>query len=88
MIGSLRSNVERVANELVRMVAYLLDRYGKGKLPPREEIPKLADVIWRIRPLGMMAVESEVSRALEQAANKFLGDRVAQILEAMQTQVE
>lgn len=84
VIGNLRANVERVADELVQMVARLLDRYGKGKLPPRDDIQKLADLVWRIRPLGMMAVESEVSRALERSANKFLGDRVAQILEHMQ----
>lgn len=84
VIGGLRGNVERVADDLVQMVAKVLDRYGRGRLPPSEDIQKLADLVWRIRPLGMMAVESEVSRALEKSANKFLGDRVAQILEHMQ----
>jgi hypothetical protein len=64
------------------MIVRLLDRYD-GRLPPAEDVPKLADLIWRLRPLANMAVDSEVSRALERSANKFLGDRVAQILEHM-----
>ncbi len=39
------------------------------------------DILWRIRPLAMVAVETEMMRALEISANKYLGDRVAAILE-------
>jgi DNA-binding transcriptional MerR regulator len=81
IIEQLRNNVQRVADEMVQLVVKLLDRYGEGKVPPPDEVPKLVDLIWRIRPLGMMAVESEVSRALGISANKFLGERVVQILE-------
>ncbi|WP_420466118.1 MerR family transcriptional regulator [Panacagrimonas sp.] len=84
VIEGLRANVQRVADEMVRLIARLLDRYGEGELPPREDVPKLAETVWRLRPLAMMAVEAEVSRALEKSANKFLGDRIAQILEQMQ----
>ena len=84
VIEGLRANVQRVADEMVQLIARLLDHYGEGELPPREDVPKLADTIWRLRPLAMMAVEAEVSRALEKSANKFLGERVAQILEQMQ----
>ena len=45
--------------------AHLLTHAGFGGTPA--EIQKLADLVWRIRPLGMMAVESEVSRALERS---------------------
>lgn len=83
IIEGLRANVQRVADEMVRLVARLLDHYGEGQLPPPEDVPRLADTIWRLRPLAMMAVEAEVSRALERSANKFLGERVAQILEQM-----
>ena len=82
LVEHLRDNVERVADEIVQMIARLLDRYD-GRLPPAEDVPKLAELIWRLRPLANMAVDSEVSRALEKSANKFLGDRVAQILEHM-----
>lgn len=81
LLEQLRSNVERVADEMVQLVVKLLDRYGEGQLPPRDEIPGLADLIWRLRPLANMAIDAEVSRALEKSANKFLGERVAQILE-------
>lgn len=84
VIEGLRANVQRVADQMVQLIARLLDHYGEGQLPPREDVPKLAETIWRLRPLAMMAVEAEVSRALEIAANQFLGDRVAQILEQMQ----
>lgn len=83
VIEGLRSNVQRVADEMVQLIARLLDHYGEGQLPPPEDVPKLVDTIWRLRPLAMMAVEAEVSRALEKSANKFLGERVAQILEQM-----
>ena len=84
VVESLRANVERVADEMVRLVVQMLDRYGHGKLPPKDETQKLAKLIWRLRPLAMMAIESEVSRALEKSANKFLGDRAAQVLEHLQ----
>lgn len=84
VIEGLRANVQRVADQMVQLIARLLDRYGEGQLPPPEDVPRLADTIWRLRPLAMMAVEAEVSRALEKSANKFLGERVAQILEQMQ----
>lgn len=83
IIEGLRANVQRVADEMVQLVARLLDHYGEGELPPPEDVPRLADTIWQLRPLAMMAVEAEVSRALEKAANTFLGERVAQILEQM-----
>ncbi|MGQ0699744.1 MAG: MerR family transcriptional regulator [Panacagrimonas sp.] len=84
VIEGLRGNVQRVADEMVQLIARLLDHYGEGQLPPPEDVPQLVDTIWRLRPLAMMAVEAEVSRALEKSANEFLGERVAQILEQMQ----
>lgn len=82
LVEHLRVNVQRVADEIVQMVVRLLDRYD-GRLPPAEDVPKLADLIWRLRPLATMTVDAEVSRALEASASTFLGDRIAQILERM-----
>lgn len=82
LVEGLRANVERVADDLVGLIAQELDRYHGG-LPPKEDIPSLADLIWRLRPLANMAIGSEVSRALERSANKFLGERLADILEQM-----
>jgi DNA-binding transcriptional MerR regulator len=83
VVAQLRANVESAADDMVRLVEkHVFDRYGKG-LPPPAEMPKVADVIWRLRPLVEMAVHAEVARAMEIAANKHIGDRLARILEQL-----
>lgn len=85
VIEGLRNNVERVAEMLVQLVAeYVFDRHWKDTLPPKEEVGKLADVIWRLRPLVDMAVQPEVARAMEKALEKILGDRLELIIQHMQ----
>jgi DNA-binding transcriptional MerR regulator len=81
IVASLRANVERVADDVVRLVVALLDRYGEGKLPPPRDVPKLSELVWRLRPLANQAIDAEVSRALEKSANRFLGERMGQIIE-------
>jgi hypothetical protein len=76
-----RSHFQAVSDRIVGMVVRELDRFGEGQLPPPAEVPRLVDILWRIRPLAMVAVETEMMRALEISANKYLGDRVAAILE-------
>ena len=58
-----------------------LDRYDADALPPPADVPALVDAIWRVRPLAMVLVESEMNRALEEASGDYLGDRVAAIME-------
>jgi DNA-binding transcriptional MerR regulator len=82
IIERARPHTQAVADDLVSMVVRELDKYGSD-LPPVEDVPRLVDVIWRIRPLALVAVEAELMRALETAANKYLGDRVAQVIEHM-----
>ena len=82
VVRMLRGNVERVAKEMVLLIEkYILHLFGEGNLPPPEEVPKLADTIWRLRPLVNMAVNAEVARAMEKSANQVLGDRLAYIFE-------
>ena len=78
----LRANVEKAADEIVGRVAhYAFDaRYGSS-LPPEQDVPELAELIWRLRPLVDMAVGAEVSRAMQKALNHHLGDRLTAILE-------
>lgn len=77
VIAGLRNNVELVAEMLVQLVAeYVFDRHWKDTLPPKDDVRKLADVIWRLRPLVDMAVQPEVARAMEKALEKILGDRL------------
>ena len=83
VVKLLRANVEQAAEAMVRLVEqHVFDRYGKG-LPPPDEMPKLAGIVWRLRPLVEMAVHAEVARAMEIAANKHLGDRLSHVLEQL-----
>ena len=84
IVRMLRGNVERVANELVRLVGeHVLSAYETEELPPKEEFPKLADLVWRLRPLAEMAVHAELARAMENAASRLLSDRLERIIERM-----
>lgn len=82
MIAELRRRTEQVADGLVAMVIrHVFDVYGKDSLPPPEEAPRLSALIWRLRPLVMQAMDSEVARAMEKAAQKHLGERLSHVLE-------
>lgn len=86
VVRSLRANVERAGEEMVRLVEqHVFDRYGPG-LPPMSEVPKLGELIWRLRPLVETAVHAEVARAMEQAATRHLGNRLAHVLDNMQNE--
>lgn len=85
IIRMLRGNVERVAGELVKLVStHVLSDYEGDSLPPSEDLPNIADLIWRLRPLAEMAVHAELARAMEKAANHFLGDRLEAIIQHME----
>jgi DNA-binding transcriptional MerR regulator len=81
VLASLRANVEQAADQMVRLIErHLFEPYGKG-LPPASETSRLGETIWRLRPLVETAVKAEVARAMERAATKHLGDRLAHILD-------
>ncbi len=83
VVAQLRGNVEHAADQMVQLVEqHMFDRYGKG-LPPPDEVPRLGDIVWRLRPLVETAVHAEVARAMEAAATRHLGDRLATILDHM-----
>jgi DNA-binding transcriptional MerR regulator len=82
ILRMLRGNVERVADGVVQLVVqHVFDPYLKGKLPSAQEVPQLADTIWRLRPLADLAVDAEVSRAMEKAVNRYLGDVLSLVYE-------
>ncbi len=86
VIARLRGDIERVAQELVGLATrYIFDRYGKGTLPPPEEVPRLAELIWQLRPMVMQAVDYEVAHAMEKAAEKYLGEKLSTVLEQLHT---
>ncbi|MFM0553821.1 MerR family transcriptional regulator [Paraburkholderia sediminicola] len=80
-VGIARPHFNAVAKALVDLVVRQLDRYDADALPPPADVPALVDAIWRVRPLAMVLVESEMNRALEEASGDYLGDRVAAIME-------
>ncbi|MEN7528083.1 MerR family transcriptional regulator [Cupriavidus sp. DL-D2] len=84
IIEHARGHFQAVSDRIVGMVVRELDRFGEGQLPPPAEVPRIVDVLWRIRPLAMVTLETEMMRALEISANKYLGDRVAGILASLQ----
>jgi DNA-binding transcriptional MerR regulator len=79
-VGAARPHFSVVAKALVDLVVRQLDRYDPDALPPPADVPALVDAIWRVRPLAMVLVESEMNRALEEASGDYLGDRVAAIM--------
>lgn len=82
VVASLRRNVEEAADAMVKLVAtHVFDKKYGEELPPAGDMEELADLVWRLRPLVEMAVLPEVARAMEKSANRFLGDRLAQVLE-------
>lgn len=83
VVKQLRANVEHAAEEMVHLVErHVFDRFGTP-LPPREEAPQLGELIWRLRPLVEMAVQAEVSRAMEISATRHLGNRLAHVLDEL-----
>lgn len=82
LIASLRSHLESFCDQAVSLFVKELDQYGDN-LPPKEELPRLAQLIWKIRPLAMTAIESEVSRALQKSASKFVDERIVGLIDKM-----
>ncbi|HEX6859069.1 MAG TPA: MerR family transcriptional regulator [Caulobacteraceae bacterium] len=82
MTSELRQRTEEIADGMVALIMrFVFDPYGEDSLPPPEEAPRLANLIWRLRPLVMQAVDSEAARAMEKAAQKHLGERLSHVLE-------
>jgi DNA-binding transcriptional MerR regulator len=80
----MRGNVQRVADAFVKLVSqHVLEPYAEQKLPPAEELPKIAELIWRLRPLAEKVVDAELGRAMETAASRFLADKLELIMEDM-----
>jgi DNA-binding transcriptional MerR regulator len=77
---NLRSQIEEVAGSFVDFIAtHIFDTLGDP--PPAEDVPRLADIVQRLRPLGTMAVQEEFGRAMEAKVQATLGDRVARMLD-------
>lgn len=77
VLGGLRANVEQVANQLMQLVAHhVLEPLSAGKPSLGSDVPQLADILWRLRPIIDVAVEAEVATAMEKATQRYFGERM------------
>jgi DNA-binding transcriptional MerR regulator len=82
-VNLIRNDVDKLAERFIKMIVqYLVDeKYGENQLPQGEDVPALADFIYRVRPLADMVVSAELDRILEKNINKILVDRLENVLE-------
>ncbi|MBB3045982.1 DNA-binding transcriptional MerR regulator [Litorivivens lipolytica] len=81
-----RDNVEKVAKEFVRLISdNVLKPYQQQSLPPKEEFPKIIDLIWRMRPMAEIVVKAELGRAMEMAASNILADQLEGIMKTLES---
>ncbi len=74
---ALRRDVDTIAARFVDLVTTHV--FGDD-LPPPEDVPRLADVVQRLRPRAEMVVDAELARALEETAHDRLGEGLVQLL--------
>ncbi len=69
---ALRADMERVAQRFVELaVTEILEPLGDPI--PASELPRLTELVTRLRPLAQRAVDAELARAMEQQVRQRLG---------------
>jgi DNA-binding transcriptional MerR regulator len=82
---ALQRDMDRVAARFVELVTtHVFEPIGDRL--PKDEVPRLAEVVRRLRPLAQMAVDSELARAMERQVREQLGDRLGRLLEHLKAQ--
>lgn len=77
----LRRSMDTVARAFVDLVAtHVVDPLGDPL--PVDEVPRLAELIGRLRPLAARVVDAELARAMQHRVEQARGDHVARMLEA------
>ena len=81
---ALRRDVDRIAARFVELTAtHLFDPYGDA-LPPPEDVPRLAELVRRLRPLAQMSVDAELARAMERHVQEHLGRHLEQFTKQLE----
>ena len=81
--AELRADVDRIAERFVGMVArHVLPAAMEGGVD-QLDIPALAAVVRRLRPLAEAAVRAELARAMQHHTLETLGDQLAALLELL-----
>lgn len=82
----LHRDVDRIAARFVELArTHIFDRYGDD-LPPPEDVPRLAELVKRLRPLAEMVVDTELARALERHVMESLGRHLERFREHLLTE--
>jgi DNA-binding transcriptional MerR regulator len=84
-LRKLRRDMDRVAGRMVAMAEkHIFAPYG-DELPPPEDVPRLAELVKRLRPLAEMVVDAELARAMERQVNAHLGEHLTRVVEHRRT---
>ena len=72
---ALRDDMERVAERFVELVVTeLIDPLGEPI--PADELPRLTDLVTRLRPLAQRVVDAELARAMDRLVRARLGETI------------
>ena len=72
---ALRDDMERVAERFVELVVTeLIDPLGEPI--PADELPRLTDLVIRLRPLAQRVVDAELARAMDRLVRARLGETI------------
>lgn len=84
----LRRDTDRIAARFVELAeTYLFAPYG-DELPPPGDIPRITELVRRLRPLTEMAVDAELARAMERRVRERFGQRLDKLGERNQTDAD
>jgi DNA-binding transcriptional MerR regulator len=83
LAGQLQADIDHSAGLLVQAVAtHIVSTHGADWIPTGEELPQLAELIGRLRPLAQMAVDAYLAQAMERHVRAVLGERFLRLLES------
>lgn len=76
----LRTNMQRTADDVLWRLAKAIDSYGTS-IPPAEDMPRIAELINKLRNMVDSVVLAEVHRAIENSVAQLYGDRLARTID-------
>lgn len=82
--AGLRDDVDRLARRFVDLVdSHVFE--PRGEPPPPEDVPGLAALVDRLRPLTTQVVETELARAMERHIRRRFGEHLERFAGALRT---
>lgn len=76
----LRTNMQRTADDVLWRLAKAVDTYGTS-IPPAADMPRIADLINKLRGMVDTVILAEAHRAIENSVAQLYGDRLARTLD-------